>query len=152
MATYSAKNWERGDPLHLLHVFRPISGNYENGDPRVNAMGCSGHWFSEDRNLVAAGWYEHGTRFFNINPKTGVIRQVGFFQPVVGSASAAYWVGKGYVYVVDYMRGIDILKFNRTAPVPTKAEFAASWLAKLGTVDPVSEQARYFCSAPYRKE
>lgn len=151
-ATYSAKNWDRGASLRLLDVFRPISGDYQNGDPAINALGCSGHWFSEENNYVAAAWYEHGTRIMKINPKNGAISQVGYFQPVVGSASAAHWVGEGYVYVVDYERGIDILRFDRNGPTPTTAEFDASWLAKLGTVDPVSEQARYLCSFPYRSQ
>ncbi len=49
------------------------------------------------------------------------------------------------MYSVDYARGIDILKFNRSKPVPTAAEFEASWLANLGKVGPTAAAERQFC-------
>ena len=133
----------------------PVNGTYTNGDPAINALGCSGHWFTvrEDRlgryagnYLTANAWYEHGTRFLAVNKRTGTIKQVGFFQPVRGSASSAYWVpGTDYVYVVDYQRGVDILKFDPTAAPPSAAETTQSWLAKLHTIDVVSQQERFWC-------
>ena len=130
-------------------------GGYANGDPAINALGCSGHWFTEREDqpgryagdyLVAAGWYEHGTRFLSVDQKSGQISQVGYFQPIRGSASAAYWIDNtDYVYVVDYQRGIDILQFDPAAAPPTAAETRASWLAKLHTVDALSQEERYWC-------
>ena len=134
--------------MKQIHVFRPVNGDYTNGDPAVNALGCSGHWFTVRENvpsryrghyLVAAGWYEHGTRFLSVDQKSGQISQVGYFQPIRGSASAAYWIDNtDYVYVVDYQRGIDILQFDPAAAPPTAAATRASWLAKLHTVDALS--------------
>jgi hypothetical protein len=37
-ATYSAKGWKQGQPIQILDVLRPVSGQYDNGDPAVNAM------------------------------------------------------------------------------------------------------------------
>jgi hypothetical protein len=155
-STWSMVGWDRGRPMRQLHVLRPVNGDYADGDPAVNALGCSGHWFSvrEDEPgrykgdyLVAAGWYEHGTRFLAVDRRTAKIRQVGFFQPVRGSASAAYWVpGTSYVYVVDYQRGVDILRFSATAAPPSPALTTRSWLAKLHTVDTISRQARFWCA------
>ena len=137
-----------------IEVFRPINGEYDgNGDPAVNAIGCSGHWFSVNEKVrpgnytVAAAWYEHGTRLLNVNPATGKISQLGYFQPVAGSASAAHWIDDQYIYVVDYVRGIDILKFDKTKPLPTQDQFDASWLAKVGVVDPASERHRAMCTS-----
>lgn len=154
-STWSMVGWDKGKPMQQLHVLRPVQGDYTNGDPAVNVMGCSGHWFTvrEDmpsrykgQYLVAAAWYEHGTRFLAVNAKTGAIKQVGFFQPLRGSASSAYWIGNtGYVYVVDYQRGIDILKFDAAAAPPTVAQTNASWLAKLHTVDSLAAQDRFWC-------
>jgi hypothetical protein len=154
-ATWSMVGFDKGRPMHQLHVFRPVNGDYTNGDPAVNALGCSGHWFTVRENvshryrgnyLVAAGWYEHGTRFLAVNTATGTIREVGFFQPVRGSASAAYWIpGTDYVYVVDYQRGLDILRFDADAAPPTPSAIRASWLAKLHTLDAFSQQARFWC-------
>ena len=159
-STYRIKDMTPGttDALEIADVFRPVSGDYaSNGDPAVNALGCSGHWFSiqpsdltDGKRIpasydVAAAWYEHGTRLLNVDARTGEITQKGFFQPVVGSASAAHWIDDEYIYVVDYERGIDVLRYNADAPVPTTAEFDASWLAKLGVVSPLAEQDRYLC-------
>lgn len=149
-ATWSARDWDRGAPLQVLDVFRPLSGDYGNGDPALNVLGCSGHWFTTrtvgaSDQLVAAGWYEHGTRLLRVDGTTGKIRQVGFFQPVVGSASAAHWVDDTHIYVVDYARGIDILRYDPTAPTPTAAALDASWLAKRGVVDPLASLDRQVC-------
>ena len=150
ISTWSMVNFDKGAPLKQLHAFKPINGDYAaNGDPAINALGCSGHWFTERNNILAAGWYEHGIRFIRVDPTNGKMKQVGFFQPVVTEASAAYWIpakdGSEYVYTVDYARGIDILKFDRKAEVPTRTEFVRSWLANLDKVGALSERERYLC-------
>jgi hypothetical protein len=154
-ATYDLKNFDQPDAkrFKVVDVFRPINGDYDggDGDPAVNAMGCSGHWFdisplsTHDKIITANGWYDHGTRIFEIDGKTAKIKQIGYFQPVVGEASASYWVDNSHIYTVDYARGIDILKYNASAPIPTQAQFDASWLAKLHSKDPVAAFAQYFC-------
>ena len=150
IATWSMANFDKGARLKQLHAFSPMSGDYaSSGDPAINALGCSGHWFTERNNILTAGWYEHGIRFIKVNPTNGKLNQVGFFQPVVTEASAAYWIpgkdGAEYVYSVDYARGIDILKFDRKAEVPTRSEFNRSWLANLDRVGALSERERYIC-------
>ena len=160
--TWSMVGYDRGQKLRQLHVLRPVNGSPVDGNAEVNALGCSGHWFDVRENnkgryagkyLTAGGWYEHGTRFLSIDPKTGSISQVGYFQPVRGSASAAYWIpGTDYVYVVDYQRGIDILKFDPTAAPPTVAQTNASWLAKLNVIDALSASERYLCQQVMKQE
>ena len=150
IATWSMINFDKGARLKQLHAFRPMSGDYvSRGDPAINALGCSGHWFTERKNVIAAGWYEHGVRFIKVNPRNGKLKQIGFFQPGATEASAAYWVPgpkkSEYVYTVDYARGIDILKFDRKGRVPSLAEFDASWLANLDKVGTLSERERYIC-------
>ena len=160
--TWSMAGWDRGQPMRQLHVLRPVTGSPLDGNAEVNALGCSGHWFTVRENdlgrykgkyLVAGGWYEHGTRFLSVDPKTGTISQVGYFQPVRGSASAAYWIaGTDYVYVVDYQRGIDILRFDVNAAPPTLAQTNASWLAKLNVIDVVGSTERYLCQQVMKRE
>ena len=149
-ATYRVDGFERGgkDAVRLIEVFRPVNGDYLNGNPAFNVMGCSGHWFTvhPDQRLVAAGWYEHGTRLLDINPTSGKITQIGYFQPVIGAASAAHWVNDEYIYVVDYARGIDILHYDKNASAPTAAMTQASWLAKLNVVDPLAQTERWICT------
>jgi hypothetical protein len=134
-----------------LDVLRPVSGNYADGNAAVEAMGCSGHWFTEKTAkdgsiLVTAAWYEHGTRFLKVDPKTGKIRQVGFFQPVRGATSEAFWMpGSDVVWAIDYHSGIDILTFDQKVAAPTTAQIDASWLAKVGVVDDWAQIQRIVC-------
>jgi hypothetical protein len=158
-ATYSLRDFDVTDaaPFAPIEVFRPLNGQYDvNGDPAVNVMGCSGHWFdvsplsTTDKIITANGWYDHGTRLFSTDGATGHIKQLGYFQPVVGAASAAYWVGPEYVYVIDYERGLDILHFDKDVAPPTQAEFKASWLAKLHERSPSTIAEQYFCALAQR--
>ena len=152
-STWSMVGFDQGYPMEQLDVLRPFSGDYLNGNPRVSGLACSGHWFEQKDAkdgsiLVTAAWYEHGTRFLKVDPKTGKIRQVGFFQPVRGSASSSYWMpgaGGDYVWTMDYHSGIDILKFDQTKPAASAAQLDASWAAKLGVVDSWSSIMRIVC-------
>lgn len=113
--TWSAKNWRKGT-LELLDIYQLQSGTYQDGNPAVNGLGCSSHWFQQHETfknggLVAMGAYEHGTRFVDIAPN-GKIKEIGWFIPHGGSTSAAYWLNKEIVYAVDYSRGIDVLRYT----------------------------------------
>jgi hypothetical protein len=43
---------------------------------------------------------------------------------------------------VDYARGIDIVSFDRTAPLPAQAELDQAWLTNLGVVGEFSGTVR----------
>ncbi|MCW2779304.1 MAG: hypothetical protein JWN17_3029 [Frankiales bacterium] len=155
-STWSMAGFDRGVPMKQLDVLRPVSGTYANGDPAVNGLGCSGHWFTErdakdGSVLVAAAWYEHGTRFLKVDPRTGTIRQVGFFQPVRGATSEAFLMPSktgDVVWSIDYHSGIDILTFDESKDLePTVAQTDASWMAKLKVVDTWASLMRQVCRA-----
>jgi len=102
--------------FELLDRYRVENGAYANGDPAVNALGCSAHWFEvhptwKDGGMLAAGYYEHGTHFLKV-ADDGEITRKGYFLPNAGSTSAAYWINRNVVYTVDYTRGIDILRYT----------------------------------------
>lgn len=152
-STWSMAGFDQGAPMKQLDTLRPVSNGVGGADPAVNVLGCSGHWFSQKDArdgsiLVAAAWYEHGTRFLKVDPRTGRIRQVGFFQPNRGSTSSAYWVpGTDVIWSIDYHSGIDILQFDQSpAKVPTVRQVDASWLARLD-VDPFAQAVRQLCVA-----
>ncbi|MDQ4004717.1 MAG: hypothetical protein M3135_00235 [Actinomycetota bacterium] len=134
--------------FRLLETFKPLNGTWADGSPRVNALGCSGHWFTENDGVVAASWYEHGVHFFEVDKTVGTITEVGYFQPGATEAGAAYWIDDNFVYSVDYARGIDILSFNRGAPAPTQQQMDQAWLANLDQVGtaPAASLERYYCS------
>ncbi len=149
LSTWNMTNFDKGQPMTQVDVFRPTNGNWQDGNPNKNALGCSGHWFTVDGDMVVTSWYEHGVRFFHVDPATGKITQKGFFQPVVTEAGAAHWItgpnGEKYVLAPDYARGLDILQYIPDAPVPTSEEFDASWAANARRIGPSAQAERFLC-------
>lgn len=114
LITYSTKNWRKSKTFTVIDEYRVANGVPTDGDAAANLY-CM-HWFTtrpgyRNGGTVAVGWYEHGTRFFDIS-SAGKIEEIGWFLPYAGSTSAAYWLNKEIVYAVDYNRGIDILRFT----------------------------------------
>jgi hypothetical protein len=115
--TWSVSRIKQTHSFQMLDEYRVKNGLPTDGDAAANLY-CT-HWFDtepgyKNGGLVAMGWYEHGTRFLTVSPK-GKILEDGYFLPVGGSTSAAYWVNDQIVYAVDYNRGIDILRYDRPA-------------------------------------
>jgi hypothetical protein len=85
-----------------------------------------GHWFDahpefKDGGLVAMAWYTYGTRFLEVLADGSVVER-GFWQPLPGISSAAFWVSEDVVWVTDYSaRGIDVLRFDADAPAEVDA-------------------------------
>jgi hypothetical protein len=114
--TWDASKWRRTKTFTMIDEYRMKNGTYADGSPAVNAVGCSSHWLEShpdfhNGGIVAAAFFEHGTRFIDVTPK-GKINEVGYFMPHGGSTGASYWITDEIVYSVDYTRGIDILRFT----------------------------------------
>jgi hypothetical protein len=145
LSTWDLRDFDKGRAPVELEVFRPVNGTWVDGDPALNALGCSGHWFTVRDQYVTASWYEHGVRFFEVGLDTGSIEEIGFFQPVATEAGAAIWIDDEHVYAVDYARGIDILRFDRDGERPSEGERVASWLASRDRVGVLSAEDRFAC-------
>jgi hypothetical protein len=117
LTTWDTSGWQKTRTFKELDTFRMKNGTIADGNPPINApFGCSSHWFTthpkfKDGGLIAAGFYNHGTRFLKVDPK-GKLSEVGYFLPAGGGTSGAYWVNDRIVYAVDYQRGFDILKYT----------------------------------------
>lgn len=146
ISTWDMRDFDAGRSPVQLEIFRPANGTFVDGDPAVNALGCSGHWFTVQDDLITASWYEHGVRFIEVGLDTGSLEEVGFFQPVATQAGAAYWIDDEHVYSVDYARGIDILRFDRDAPRPSDDERGASWAQNLGVQRGLAATDRFTCA------
>lgn len=112
--TWDTKDWRRTGSFTLVDEYRAPDGLPTEGAFPAETY-CT-HWFTtrpgyRNGGLVAEGWYEHGTRFLDISKK-GAISEAGWFIPAGTTASAAYWVTKDVVYLVDYNRGLDIVRFH----------------------------------------
>lgn len=113
--TWDASKWRKTGTFKMIDEYRVVNGVYADGNPPAQ-RNCTSHWFEEHpdfRNggFVAAAFYDHGTRFFEVTSK-GKIEEAGYFMAYAGQASAAYWITDEIVYTVDYNRGLDILRFS----------------------------------------
>jgi hypothetical protein len=74
--------------------------------------GCaSSHYFtSRGDGITANAFYDQGVRFLDTSDPTN-IRQVGFYREDDSNTWAAYWHGKDTVFVADFQRGVEILRF-----------------------------------------
>ncbi|MEO6203848.1 MAG: hypothetical protein ABIO67_00460 [Mycobacteriales bacterium] len=122
--TWDTTGWQKTKKLTLLDSYRPSTATPTTGGALGYETYCS-HWFTprpgwKDGGQVAVGWYEHGTRLLQV-AKTGKIKEIGYFVPAATTASAAYWVTKDLIYVLDYQRGLDILRVHDGAAPRTMA-------------------------------
>ncbi|HVF52261.1 MAG TPA: hypothetical protein VNC78_01510 [Actinomycetota bacterium] len=114
---WDASAWQKTKTFKILDEWTIENGTWIDGRPGISGpLGCSPHWFQEhpsfhDGGIVAAGFYDHGTRFLRVDEK-GKVSEEGYFLPWRGSTSAAYWITDEIVYSVDYERGIDILRYT----------------------------------------
>lgn len=125
--TYDTRDWRNSQTFRLVDEFRLSTGLLTDGR-MLDSTYCV-HWFDEHptyRNggLVAISWYEQGTRFLQIG-RDGMIKEVGWFVPLGTSASAAYWISDRIVYIADYNRGFDVVRFTGDLPAAT-----TKWKAK----------------------
>ena len=103
-------------------VFKKLSdwrvggrGAYADGNAPAHTVYC-GHWFDphpdwKNGGVLAIGHYDWGTRFLQVS-SNGKMKEIGYFQPVAGHTSSAEWISDDIVYVHDYRRGLEILRFT----------------------------------------
>lgn len=112
--TYDTSNWAATGTFAPLDQFSLDTGLLVDGR-MVDSTFCV-HWLAEHptfRNggLVAIAWYEHGTRFLKIG-ENGSITEVGSFLPLGTQASATFWITEDILYIVDYVRGLDVVRYK----------------------------------------
>ena len=94
---------------------------------------CSAHYFDERDGLVAGGWYEEGTRFLDVTDPAG-IRQVGYWVPTKGETWSVVFAPTdptgSIVYALDFARGIDVLRINRSDQRTRRAAVRRTWLKR----------------------
>jgi hypothetical protein len=102
--SYTGAGWRKGSRLRQLGTWTP-----EDAD---GATGCaSAHYFADRGDgILAWAFYGQGTRFLDVSDPRR-IGQVGYFRPDDASTWGAYF-HKGYVFVADNARGIDVIRFN----------------------------------------
>jgi hypothetical protein len=98
-------------------------------EKQQGSTGCaSAHYFaSRGDGLTVNAFYDQGVRFLDVSDPSD-IRQVGYFVNDDSNTWAAYW-HRGYVFVADSGRGVDVLRFSgdpATAPAVTAPALPAN--------------------------
>src|SRR5204863_449542 len=78
---FDATKWETTHKFTPLHSFFLSTGDFADGNPPANGLGCSPHWFNvrpswKDGGVVAMGAYDHGTKFLRVSGIPGSGRHV----------------------------------------------------------------------------
>jgi hypothetical protein len=92
---------------HRMSVFDTWTPEGQGG-----SSGCaSAHYFAaRGDGITANSFYEQGVRFLDVSEPRD-IRQVGWYRPSDANVWAPYW-HDGLVFVADFTRGVDILRFT----------------------------------------
>jgi hypothetical protein len=119
--------WSASD-FRILGQWAMSAGTFADGAAPSTTF-CT-HWFTEQPafrsgGMVAMGWYEHGTRFLKVG-LDGKIEEIGFFLPSGSRSSAAYWITDRVLYIADYYRGLDVVKWTGEIPPSAPAPPAGS--------------------------
>ncbi|WP_410659046.1 LVIVD repeat-containing protein [Amycolatopsis sp. lyj-112] len=108
--SYGGEGWRSTpeNPFRLKSVGTWSVAGQEGSDPTTGD--CSAHYFDVRGKVLVQSFYTQGTRFLDVSDPTDP-KQIAYFRPADAASWAPYW-HKGYVYVADNTRGIDILKLT----------------------------------------
>jgi hypothetical protein len=112
-----------GDPAVFDDVaFRKVDafdaggrGLFLTGDAPGSQLYCA-HWMElhpdfRRGGLMAVAYYDRGTRFVEVG-KDGVMLEIGWITPAEGYAGSPQWISRDVVYVMDYRRGLEVLRLR----------------------------------------
>jgi hypothetical protein len=93
-------------------------GLFLTGDAPGSQLYCA-HWMElhptfSDGGLMAVAYYNRGTRFVEVGDD-GTMSEVGWFTPAEGYAGSPQWVSDDVVYVMDYRRGLEVVRLTDAA-------------------------------------
>jgi len=72
------------------------------------------HWMEPhpsftDSGLLAVSYYDRGTRFVQVG-RDGTMSEVGWIVPAEGYSGSPQWISDDVVYVMDYRRGLEVVR------------------------------------------
>jgi hypothetical protein len=106
----------------LDHYHVEDRGIFLDGNAPAHTLYCA-HWmelapsFDGGGRMVVA-YYDWGTRFVDV-AADGTMQEHGWFLPSEGYAGSAQWITDDVVYVMDYRRGLEVLRLTGDAATGT---------------------------------
>lgn len=88
-------------------------GIFLDGAAPAHLLYCA-HWMElhpdfRSSGLMAVSYYDRGTRFVDVD-KAGRMTEVGWIVPAEGYSGSAQWISDDVVYVMDYRRGLEVVR------------------------------------------
>jgi hypothetical protein len=125
--------WRRASFEARDHFHVEDRGIFLDGNAPAHTLYCA-HWFDlhpdfEDGGTMAVAYYDWGTRFVEVGAD-GMMEEIAWFVPVDGYTGSTTWVADDIVYVMDYRRGLDILRLH---DAPATGTVAGGVDAPIGT-------------------
>jgi hypothetical protein len=107
--------WRQAELEPLDHFHVEDRGIFLDGNAPAHTLYCA-HWVDlapdwEDGGRFAASYYDWGTRFVDVD-EHGQMEEAGWFLPAEGYSGSPRWVSEDIVYVMDYRRGLEILRVH----------------------------------------
>jgi hypothetical protein len=118
--TYDTRSWKKNKTVKFVEEYRldpSEQPTYTNGRAPYNVVGCSPYTFATPPNyrksrIVAVPWFEQGMRLLEVS-RRGRIEELGGFIATGGSSSSAIWLNNEVFYLIDLVRGIDVMRLAR---------------------------------------
>jgi hypothetical protein len=94
-------------------------GIYLQGQAPGHVLYCA-HWmdlhpsYGEDGGLMAVSYYDRGTRFVKADAE-GEMEEIGWITALESYSGSARWISEDVVYIMDYRRGMEVVKIEGEA-------------------------------------
>lgn len=90
-------------------------GLFVTGQAAASQLYCA-HWMDlhpdfKKGGLMAVAYYNRGTRFVDVDDKGGMT-EIGWITPSEGYTGSPRWVTDDIVYIMDYRRGLEIVRLK----------------------------------------
>lgn len=90
-------------------------GIFLDGAAPAHLLYCA-HWMElhpefDGGGLMAVSYYDRGTRFVDV-AQNGTMTEVGWIVPAEGYSGSAQWITDEVVYIMDYRRGLEVVRLT----------------------------------------
>ena len=114
-------------------------GLFLDGQAPAHVLYCA-HWMElhprfQRGGLVTISYYDRGTRFVDV-AKDGTMSEVGWITAAEGYSGSSQWISDEVVYIVDYRRGLEVVRLTGDAATAVVSDAPAAIAVGSGYVPP----------------
>jgi hypothetical protein len=130
----------RGATFKKVDAFQVAGrGIFLDGNAPAHVLYCA-HWMELHPDFAGSGrmavsYYDRGTRFVDVG-KDGTMKEVGWIVPAEGYSGSPQWVSKDVVYVMDYRRGLEVVRLLDKAATGTRRSVVDQIAPGSAVIDP----------------